>query len=561
MYPSIIHHPWRDRVALLVTLLALTWVPGLAHSGKTHTVEISEDSFSPDFLEIVAGDSIEFVNTGELDRWPASNVHPTHELYSDFDARRPILPGQSWTFTFFETGLWGFHDHSNPQNVGQVMVLPDAHQGSAVQSAGTEEEVGGTGLVRIYNAARMFITRIFEAAKLFAAEAFPRSVASVDPARASAPETELNTKFRPPPDVEFENVYQEAEINCAPDDFDCFEEYFRQQVIASGPEITVELVNRLREDGVVSTIVDEHQLAHRIGRQTAETYGVNEQAFLLRPMESLNGGRQHGFFEYVLARTDSSSEAADLICKSLGEGYSFKFQFYCYHGVGHGVMMAAAYDLSRALDSCDTFSTFMAQDGCWQGVFMENVNGYMTGAVREGTFSDVDPLAPCNTLEEKYQHECYINHAGYLMHFFDDDVSLAASSCLHAADGYTDMCLQSIGLMATNPVWQVNFVQVEGRAFVDIAWEICLMFPDGQLDQCVIGAIDNIHNFDYLDLSRAMAFCDTVDSKYGELCYGRMGFNLSNQVVDLSDVRDYCGLLSDEFVSFCLMGAGIGVES
>jgi len=92
MLGSIVRNHW---AAVLVTALTLTGVPtlALAHTGTTHIVEFSEDGISPKLSEILDGDSIEFVNTGELDHWPASNVHPTHELYADFDARRPILPG------------------------------------------------------------------------------------------------------------------------------------------------------------------------------------------------------------------------------------------------------------------------------------------------------------------------------------------------------------------------------------------------------------------------------------------------------------------------------------
>ena len=287
MVISIVRNHW---AAVLVTAFILTGAPtlALAHTGVTHTVEISEDGFSPNFLEILAGDSIEFVNTGELDHWPASNIHPTHELYADFDALRPILPGSSWIFVFFRAGLWSFHDHLNPQSLGQVVVLPDSHQGGVAQT-GDSNKVGGSGLVRYFNAVRMFWTRIFDAANLFVSEAFKPSVASVESAAASAPVLELNTDFRPPPNADLETVYQQVETDCEPDDFDCFEGYFRQQVISNGPEVAVELVNLLRGDGTVSNIVDEHQLAHRIGRQTAESYGVNEKAFLLCPMESLNG--------------------------------------------------------------------------------------------------------------------------------------------------------------------------------------------------------------------------------------------------------------------------------
>ncbi len=104
MFRSIIHFALHHWAALLITVFALIGVSVLAQaqSGTTYIVEISEDGFSPSRLAILVGESIEFLNAGELDHWPASNIHPTHELYPDLDARRPILPGDSWTFTFLQ---------------------------------------------------------------------------------------------------------------------------------------------------------------------------------------------------------------------------------------------------------------------------------------------------------------------------------------------------------------------------------------------------------------------------------------------------------------------------
>jgi hypothetical protein len=570
MRQAVRSNAWRLRASMLRTSIKSTLLLGgligavllllpdaaLSHTGNTFKIEMSEAGFSPSQLEILAGDIVIFENTGQRDHWPASNVHPTHELYLDFDARRPIPPGGAWTFIFFRPGIWGFHDHLNPQNTGQIVVLPDTHSGQnpALASPTTAPRTE-TGIARILSAVQRYIESIIQAAKVLVQEVFNPPVAVT---QATPPPNELDTSFRAPPASDLEEIYADLEPACPQDDFECLAMYFRDLTSSYGPAVSVELVVRLKVDGRVDKVVDEHQLAHQIGRQTAESFGVNDQAFLLCPMESLNGGCQHGFFEFVLGRTETTSAAADLICQSLEDGYSSKFHFYCYHGVGHGVMMAAAYDLDRALEVCDTFNTNIAQDGCWQGVFMENVNAGMGGYSREGVFSDSDPLAPCNVLEDKYQHECYVNHAGYLMQFFSNNVERATNACLGAASTYISSCLQSIGLMVTNPVWQpALFGEIGATSFEDVAWELCTQFPDGHREQCVLGGIDNIHNFDAFELSRASAFCDTVHPVYQILCYQRMGLNLGYQALELQEVRESCAILEPVFEEACLNGAGL----
>lgn len=63
-------------------------------------------------------------------------------------------------------------------------------------------------------------------------------------------------------------------------------------------------------------------------------------------------------------------------------------------------MMAQAYDLPASLAICDSLGDSVGQEGCWQGVFMENVNGAMTGASRPGVFSNEDPLLPCTVIDK-----------------------------------------------------------------------------------------------------------------------------------------------------------------
>jgi len=58
-------------------------------------------SFSPDRLDVGPGDIVAFVNESDSAMWPASNIHPTHEILSEFDAGKLVAPG----------GFWRYHNH------------------------------------------------------------------------------------------------------------------------------------------------------------------------------------------------------------------------------------------------------------------------------------------------------------------------------------------------------------------------------------------------------------------------------------------------------------------
>ncbi|MEX0881697.1 MAG: hypothetical protein WDZ34_02395 [Candidatus Saccharimonadales bacterium] len=323
-----------------------------------------------------------------------------------------------------------------------------------------------------------------------------------------------------------------------------------------GPAIALSALELYESSG--QAVGDTHEWGHIVGRQTAETYGATGESFLKCPT-SFNYGCQHGFFEKVLGESDSTRSAVDQICGQLetDNNYSQKFKFYCYHGVGHGIMQSYAYDLTQSLDICDSLSTRMAQDGCWQGVFMENINGEMYGKSEAGIFLADDPLAPCSRLDIKYQHECYINHSAHLMKIYNGSVKQASEACLKARADKIESCLLSIGLMTANDTWLPNLRPATSGPVVNRAWKLCLEFPKGYVDTCVEGAVDNILQFDELNLGRADTLCKLVDATIRQPCYRRIGYAVRAQVVNNSAAQNKCSQFAAVDKTACLEGAGV----
>ena len=88
----------------------------------THRIEFTETGFVPKNMTIAKEDSITFTTARGVSFWPASDLHPTHELYSEFDPKRPIPTNESWSFKFDRVGEWEYHDHLNPLFRGMIVV-------------------------------------------------------------------------------------------------------------------------------------------------------------------------------------------------------------------------------------------------------------------------------------------------------------------------------------------------------------------------------------------------------------------------------------------------------
>ena len=90
--------------------------------GQIHEIVLGENGFTPNEITIKPGDSIKFTTELNEPFWPASNLHPTHGIYPEFDPQRPIEATSSWTFQFLKLGIWKYHDHLNPYLRGTIIV-------------------------------------------------------------------------------------------------------------------------------------------------------------------------------------------------------------------------------------------------------------------------------------------------------------------------------------------------------------------------------------------------------------------------------------------------------
>jgi len=96
--------------------------PETQSESQEFMVDITSSGFSPKALEISQGDTVTWTNKDSASSWPASNNHPTHNIYPGFDASRGLRDGESYSFTFDKVGTWGYHDHLSLSHTGTIIV-------------------------------------------------------------------------------------------------------------------------------------------------------------------------------------------------------------------------------------------------------------------------------------------------------------------------------------------------------------------------------------------------------------------------------------------------------
>lgn len=109
-------------VILLVALGIFSYLTLHGLLGQMQEIVVTDNGFQPVSITIQKNTRVIFVNKGTKPRWPASDFHPTHGIYPEFDPQNEVPPGGKWEFVFGKVGKWKYHDHLEPENKGIIIV-------------------------------------------------------------------------------------------------------------------------------------------------------------------------------------------------------------------------------------------------------------------------------------------------------------------------------------------------------------------------------------------------------------------------------------------------------
>ena len=320
---------------------------------------------------------------------------------------------------------------------------------------------------------------------------------------------------------------------------------------ASGPERGIEILSALAKDNRYGINTTGHDIAHMVGRETARDFGSGGSVFMRCPQDFLYGC-QHGFFEEVLKKELSGAKTAERICDSVPL-WTEKQKFFCYHGAGHGIVMANAYDMKRSLEACDEIQSELGKHGCSQGLFMELVNAELRGEGKAGIFSVRNLLSPCDMLG-KYQWGCYGNMAPYLL-TREGNLRDAVQVCMDAEKPMRGTCIEHFGQMTTDPHWQKIILDRESvpagtGSFIEVGERLCEHVPESERQHCFRGAIEHLMNYDRT--KEAIAYCRRLLAEMQAYCFQEIGFVLEDNGLQTFRKRQICSEVPTAWRSLCM---------
>ena len=264
----------------------------------------------------------------------------------------------------------------------------------------------------------------------------------------------------------------------------------------------------------------DHLMAHELGRKALEAYGTIEETLATCSYKVFQGclhGSLQAYFESAgvdfaklpgLCPTDNAFRA-----------------YACWHGVGHGLMLAYDFDLEASLRACDALPRDVDRSNCHGGAFMENVVSYFHSLgpnandhghdlANVSFYVDRDrPHYPCDVSPRKSQPACWRLQTSLILYHNGYDYEDAANQCGLAPKEHVATCFNSLGR------------DTAARMPNDIprASSICALAPtEDARAMCVSGFIATII-LDHADPNAALPRCAQFEGDDQRACYERMG--------------------------------------
>ena len=315
-------------------------------------VELREEGFYPEEITILKGQNVIFkTNRGKI-FWPASNLHPSHEIYPEFDPQEPIEGDKTWSFRFDKIGVWKYHDHLAPYYRGIVNVVLVKEE--SVGRAGEPPE----GQIKLSNCDKI---------------------------------KNDDSKLK-----------------------QCWDDFIKDTVQTKGMNYAMEILTELYANPLFAK--DCHSYTHTIGGEAYLEFKKNHEIYISPATNFCGFGFYHGFMEMLFAKGGDIQTARDLcgyVDKKAGNPWN-STNGACFHGIGHGVVDGSNKQdwgnaqalTSPGLELCDKVAvTDQEHFRCYGGTFNSIAIAFSNKLY--GLTTPQDPLKFCTEQKEQYKRACY----------------------------------------------------------------------------------------------------------------------------------------------------------
>jgi mono/diheme cytochrome c family protein len=332
--------------------------------------------------------------------------------------------------------------------------------------------------------------------------------------------------------------------SCKAGDSTCYLQAFGNLAYREGPAKALALLRqKIATDPTIESTC--HPIAHTIGAGALLRFHGNVGKAFGEGDPTCGSGYYHGLLQWKLAGVapDKVAGVARTVCSTPTIRANAYDYYQCVHGLGHGLMLYARYDLPKALDFCHQLATSYDSVSCTGGVFMENQQSSF--GIRSKYLKTDDLLYPCDVVKDQDKLYCYLLVTSYILPQVGWDWKKTADWCRKSDADFVQYCFQSYGRDASG----------SAREDPDGIIQNCSRAGSGERE-CIFGAVRDILNNNPSDI-RSKELCSKVASEFRSYCTYGIGSIVGTYYSTAAEQRTACTKFSPKgLLSECLSGAG-----
>ena len=235
-------------------------------------------------------------------------------------------------------------------------------------------------------------------------------------------------------------------VACAAEDLDCLAQAYGNIAFVDGPSAAFAAIAADDRSDIALTC---HRIVHRIGAAALARDPERPGIAIAAGQSDCTSGYYHGVMQHVFlgleeqTATAIASAGVEICNDPLIRRERFT-QMNCLHGIGHGALIVAEYDLADGLAVCAAINDPWSREWCYSGVYMENVlPAYGTTSI---WIDEQDPAFPCTAVTDvQGKGSCYQSLAISALSASGGDFAGPATACAAAELAYRFICYAAMG--------------------------------------------------------------------------------------------------------------------
>ena len=254
-----------------------------------------------------------------------------------------------------------------------------------------------------------------------------------------------------------------------------------------------------------------HDIAHHLGQFLLGYFDGNLIEALSHANNNCGNALYHGIVENYLPSKvmfeNINIQDLDITtdCMELGSSNNSYVGLNCVHGMGHSLAKVYNFDVFEAVKRCDEFQTVDEQEGCHDGLFMENAVEYSKRG--GGNFDENDIFYPCNKLDEKYQKRCYIYQGSIILL---ENNYFPLESFVQCEEIASEELIKSCYKGASRFMALLYFYSIEGTA------TMCKQVNPTYQEECILATVGTVTL--YVDQELGDDYCKLFPEEQSKYC-------------------------------------------